>query len=63
MRQINDSDGVPAPAHLSPKAVLRHNFLFRGLPDATLEGIAALAAKRTYYKSTTVLVRSATLFQ
>jgi CRP-like cAMP-binding protein len=55
MRQINDSDdGLPAPAHLSAKAVLRHNYLFRGLSDATLDGIASLAAKRTYYKGSVI---------
>ena len=55
MRQINDTDeSLPAPAHLNPKAVLRHNYLFRGLSDATLEGIAALAAKRTYYKGSVI---------
>src|SRR5688572_32496046 len=55
MRHINDSDdGSPAPAHLSPKAVLRHNYLFRGLSDATLDGLAALAGKRTYYKGSVI---------
>jgi CRP-like cAMP-binding protein len=55
MRQITDSDdGSPAPAQLSPKAVLRHNYLFRGLADATLDGIAALAVKRTYYKGSVI---------
>ncbi len=55
MRQIIDSDdGSPPPTLLSPKAVLRHNYLFRGLSDATLDGIAALAAKRTYYKGSVI---------
>ncbi len=37
MRQMIDSDdGSPPPTPLSPKAVLRHNYLFRGLSDATL---------------------------
>ena len=55
MRQIIDSDdGSPPPTHLSAKAVLRHNYLFKGLSDATLEGIATLAAKRTYYKNTVI---------
>ena len=51
MRQMTDSDDGSEPRpHLSPKTVLRHNYLFRSLSDSTLEGIAALAAKRTYYK-------------
>jgi CRP/FNR family cyclic AMP-dependent transcriptional regulator len=55
MRQISDSDdGSPPPVQLSPKAVLRHNYLFRGLSDPTLEGIAALAVKRTYYKGSVI---------
>jgi CRP/FNR family cyclic AMP-dependent transcriptional regulator len=55
MRQEFDSDdGSPPPTHLSPKAVLRHNYLFRGLSDATLDGVAALAVKRTYYKGSVI---------
>src|SRR5690606_31018233 len=55
MRQVFDSDdGSPPPTHLSPKAVLRHNYLFRALSDATLDGIAALAVKRTYYKGSVI---------
>jgi signal-transduction protein with cAMP-binding, CBS, and nucleotidyltransferase domain len=51
MRQMSDSDdGSAPPTPLSPKAILRHNYLFRGLSDAALEGLAALAAKRTYYQ-------------
>src|SRR6185436_6004869 len=55
MRQIIDSDdgSMPRPS-LSPKTVLRHNYLFRSLSDSTLEGIAALAAKRTYYKGSVI---------
>ncbi len=56
MRQIKDSDdgSLPPPPHLSPKAVLRHNYLFKGLSDATLDGIAALATRRTYYKGSVI---------
>jgi CRP/FNR family cyclic AMP-dependent transcriptional regulator len=55
MRQIKDSDdGSIPPSHLSPKAVLRHNYLFKGLSDATLDGIAALAVRRTYYKGSVI---------
>ena len=55
MRQTTDSDdGFAPPMHLSPKAVLRHNYLFRGLSDATLDGIASLAVKRTYYKNSVI---------
>jgi CRP-like cAMP-binding protein len=55
MRQMIDSDdGSTPPPSLSPKAVLRHNYLFRSLSDSTLEGIAALAAKRTFYKGSVI---------
>src|SRR5262245_63932330 len=55
MRQMIDSDdgSMPRPS-LSPKAVLKHNYLFRSLSDSTLEGIAALAAKRTFYKGSVI---------
>jgi CRP-like cAMP-binding protein len=48
MRQSIDNDDDPR--YLSPKAVLKHNYLFRGLPDATVTRIAALAGKRHYDK-------------
>jgi CRP-like cAMP-binding protein len=55
MRNVVDNAGEqPPPTQLSPKAVLRHNYLFRGLSDATLDGIAALALKRTYYRGTVI---------
>ena len=53
MRMI-DRDDDPAPPTLSPKAVLRHNYLFRGLSDTALDGIAALATRRTYYKGSVI---------
>ena len=46
MRQSIDNDDGSALPHLSAKGVLRHNYLFRGLADSTLEKIAGLAAKR-----------------
>jgi hypothetical protein len=54
MRQMTDRDDDATPALLSPKAVLRHNYLFRGLSETTLERMAALAAKRTYYKGSVI---------
>ena len=55
MRQMTDSDDGSEPRpHLSPKTVLRHNYLFRSLSDSTLEGIAALAARRTSYKGSVI---------
>jgi CRP/FNR family cyclic AMP-dependent transcriptional regulator len=55
MRQTIDSDdGFAPPTLLSPKAVLRHNYLFRGLSEATLDAIAALAVKRSYYKNSVI---------
>ncbi|HEU4618503.1 MAG TPA: Crp/Fnr family transcriptional regulator [Gammaproteobacteria bacterium] len=35
---------------LTAKAVLKRNYLFRGLPDATLDRLAALAGRRAYQK-------------
>jgi CRP-like cAMP-binding protein len=54
MRQVIDSDAGPALPHLSAKAVLKHNYLFRGLADAALERIASLATKRAYYKGAVI---------
>ena len=60
MRQIIDSDdGSLPPSYLSAKAVLRHNYLFRGLSETTLESLAALAAKRTYYKGSVIFSQGA----
>jgi CRP/FNR family cyclic AMP-dependent transcriptional regulator len=59
MRQIIDSDDGSASPPLSPKAVLRHNYLFRGLSDATLDSIATLAVKRTYYKGSVIFAQGA----
>jgi CRP-like cAMP-binding protein len=55
MRQITDSDdgSLPRP-QLSPKTVLRHNYLFRTLSDSTLESLAALATKRSYFKGSVI---------
>ena len=52
---------APAPFHLpasgpqsmtslTAKAVLQRNYLFRGLPDAALQRLAALATRRSYDK-------------
>jgi CRP-like cAMP-binding protein len=54
MRQTTANDDGPAFPHLSAKAVLKHNYLFRGLADAALERIAALATRRAYYKGSVV---------
>jgi len=58
MRQFIDSDenGARVP-QLSPKAVLRHNYLFRGLPEATLERVAGLAAKRAFSKGARIFAQ------
>jgi len=42
---------------LSAKAVLQRNYLFRGLPDGSLERIAALAARRTYAKGAVIFAQ------
>jgi CRP-like cAMP-binding protein len=57
MRQIIDSDDGSALPHLSAKAVLKHNYLFRGLADSTLDKIASLAAKRLYYKGSAIFAQ------
>jgi len=54
MRQTTANDDGPALPNLTAKAVLRHNYLFRGLSDAALERIAALATRRIYYKGSVV---------
>ena len=58
MRQIIDNDeGYPsshARGHLSAKAVLKHNYLFRGLADSGLERVASLAARRVYAKGSVI---------
>lgn len=49
------SDGKPASAAaLTAAAVLRRNYMFRGLSDATLQRIAALAARRLYQKGAVI---------
>ncbi len=42
---------------LTAKAVLRRNYLFRGLPEAAIEQIAALAARRAFPKGAVVFVQ------
>jgi CRP/FNR family cyclic AMP-dependent transcriptional regulator len=43
-----------ATERLTAKAVLQRNYLFRGLPDATLERLAALGARRVYQKGSVI---------
>jgi len=62
MRQVSDNDeGSPAatqpPTSLSAKAVLKHNYLFRGLSDIALERIASLAARRAYRKGSAIFAQ------
>jgi CRP-like cAMP-binding protein len=62
MRQVIDNDdGSPSatepPKSLSAKAVLKHNYLFRGLPDAALERVASLATRRTYRKGSPIFAQ------
>jgi CRP/FNR family transcriptional regulator, cyclic AMP receptor protein len=52
MREILISS-VPNPRpmmSLTAKAVLQHNYLFRGLPDQAVHRLAALATRRSYDK-------------
>lgn len=39
---------------LTPKAVLKHNFLFRGLSESILDQVAALATRRNVPKGTVI---------
>ena len=61
MRQVIDTDDGSAPAmrrsSLSAKAVLQHNYLFRGLSDAALERVASLATRRVYRKGSTIFAQ------
>jgi CRP-like cAMP-binding protein len=54
MRQNDNDDDVAPQPHLNPTAILKHNYLFRGLPERALEKIAALASRRGYPKGTVV---------
>ena len=42
---------------LTARAVLQRNYLFRGLPEAALESIAALAAKRVFEKGAIIFAQ------
>jgi CRP-like cAMP-binding protein len=59
MRHVIDNEGTsPSTTNsLSAKAVLSHNYLFRGLSDAALERIASLATRRAYRKGTPIFAQ------
>lgn len=61
MRQPTDHPhGEPssyAMSTLSAKGVLQRNYLFRGLPDGSLERIAALATRRSYAKGAVIFAQ------
>lgn len=59
MRQINDNDesSRATMSSLSAKAVLSHNYLFKGLSDGALERIASLASRRVYRKGTPIFAQ------
>jgi CRP-like cAMP-binding protein len=42
---------------LTAKAVLQRNYLFRGLPEASLDRVAALATRRAYAKGTVIFAQ------
>lgn len=56
MRQIDDSD-TPPGQQPTPKTILKHNYLFKGLPDHALARMTSLAAKRSYPKGTVVFAQ------
>jgi len=58
------TDISPLPAQqkqftdmLTAKAVLLRNYLFRGLPDASLDRLAALAVRRTYERGAVIFAQ------
>jgi CRP-like cAMP-binding protein len=61
MRQPTDHPhGEPSSyvmSTLSAKGVLQRNYLFRGLPDGSLERIAALATRRSYAKGAVIFAQ------
>jgi CRP-like cAMP-binding protein len=53
----DDSYAGSALSSLTAKAVLQRNYLFRGLPDAALDRLAALATRRTYAKGAEIFAQ------
>lgn len=49
-----EQDAPETAASLTAVAVLRRNYMFRSLPDATLHSIAALAGRKLYQKGTVI---------
>lgn len=52
MRRIDNEPA--ATSQLSAKAILRHNYLFRGLAESALDKIAGLAARRNFAKGAVI---------
>jgi CRP-like cAMP-binding protein len=50
-------EDTPAAQVLTARAVLRRNYLFRDLPTAGVDRLAALASKRTYEKGAVVFAQ------
>jgi CRP/FNR family transcriptional regulator, cyclic AMP receptor protein len=62
LRQPTDNPHDPEPSgpamnSLTARAVLQRNYLFRGLPESSLERIAALATRRTYHKGAVIFAQ------
>jgi CRP-like cAMP-binding protein len=62
MRRVIDnedesSSGMQPQNSLSAKAVLKHNYLFRGLSDVALARVANLAARRFYRKGSPIFAQ------
>jgi CRP-like cAMP-binding protein len=55
-REVSDPESESMTS-LSAKAVLQRNYLFRGLPDAALERVAALATRRIYPKGAVIFAQ------
>lgn len=54
---LNPDPDLQSMTSLSARTVLQRNYLFRGLPDASLERIAALAARRSYPKGAVIFAQ------
>jgi CRP/FNR family transcriptional regulator, cyclic AMP receptor protein len=54
---LNPDPDLQSMTSLSARTVLQRNYLFRGLPDASLGRIAALATRRTYTKGAVIFAQ------
>src|SRR5690606_38378258 len=55
--QAEDTRAREAMDILTAKAILHRNYLFRGLPEVSLERVASLASRRTYDKGAVIFAQ------